>query len=150
LRLEDPLTGLFYEVLFWVGVHQKRLMGNVPGVSTGITEYDQITNPERRNMNLAGKHIFGRTQLTDQGDGMIGNAWRCSVRVVDGQYVKRMVVGLGRWCPEVVSAAPADGKPFLAAAFNIQNLANIVTTGSGYETATFKPDPPGAVHVGLK
>ena len=81
---------------------------------------------------------------------MIGNDWGGSLPVVGGQNVKRMIVGLGRRSPEMVSAAPADGKPFLAASLNVQNFANIKTTGSGYETTTLEPDFPGTIRVSLK
>jgi hypothetical protein len=137
-------------MFFWVGMHQKRLMGNIPGVGTGVTEYHQIANPERLDINPAGEHILGSTKLADQGNGMIGNDWGCSLPVVGGQNVKRMIVGLGRRSPEVVGAAPADGKPFLAASLNVQNFANIKTTGSGYETTTLEPDFPGTIRVSLK
>jgi hypothetical protein len=33
---EVPLPGLFDEIFVWVGMHQKRLMGNIPGVGTAF------------------------------------------------------------------------------------------------------------------
>mgnify|MGYP001371254197 CR=1 FL=1 len=43
-------------------------MGNIPGVGPGVVKDHQIANPERVDLNPAGKDILGCAQLANHGD----------------------------------------------------------------------------------
>ena len=58
-----------------------------------------------------------------------------------------MIVRLRRRGPEVVCPTPANCKPFVATAFDIQDFANIEAAGGGDETATMVFDQDGSPSI---
>ena len=112
-------------------MHQKVPVRNVPGIGACQGEHQQVINREGGDCLLACQHIFWRTQLADQGNLLI-----LQLRGLLAPYHdKRMVMPLGRRCPEVVGATPANGEVLTMAAFDVQDLHHVVAAGRADKTA---------------